>query len=146
MAMGPFTLHPDHVPAEYESSYKSFKENETEVPMIDKRSMMTFYKHANALPNDARTFVALDTENHARFPPTCLVSCEYDPLRDDAFVMESALKKAGVLVRHDHYKGLPHCFWVFPILPETKTFENNLVDRIQWLIANMRDVSGVKGS
>ena len=60
-----------------------------------------------------------------------------DPLRDDAFVMEHALKGAHVPTKHDYYKGLPHYFWAFATLPETQTYIENLVKGIDWLIEQM---------
>ncbi|EXJ94727.1 hypothetical protein A1O1_03124 [Capronia coronata CBS 617.96] len=136
-ALVPCTLHWDHVPAEYQAMYTSYEDNKENVPIIDKGSMKTFYEHAGADPEDADTFVALATENHKNFPPTYFVSCEKDPLRDDALVMEEALKKAGVPTKHDHYKGLPHIFWIFPAIPEGQQFVENLIAGVKWLISQM---------
>ncbi|KAJ5951523.1 uncharacterized protein N7479_009936 [Penicillium vulpinum] len=136
-ALVPSTLHPDYVPAEYESIYKSFQENATNVPLVDRESMETFYKHAGVAAQDSNVFTALATENHKHFPPVYFVSCEYDPLRDDSYVMEQALKNAGVPTRHDHYKGLPHYFWAVRSLPETTNFVDSLVCGVLWLFGQM---------
>jgi len=138
VALCPFTVHPDNIPDQYKHLHKSYEENKVDVPFIDKEVMENFFHHAGALPDDKRTFVALATETHKRFPPTALFSCEYDPLRDDAYVMEHALKAESVPTQHDHYKGLPHCFWVLPMLPESSKLEMNVVDRIRWLIESMK--------
>lgn len=136
-AVVPCTLHWDNVPSEYQSIYKSYEENKEGVPIIDKESMDIFYTHAEVDPKDSDIFTALATDNHKNFPPTYFASCEKDPLRDDAYVMEAALKKAGVPTKHDHYKGLPHYFWIIPSVPEGQQFVGNLIGGIKWLISQM---------
>lgn len=136
-AVVPCTLHWDYVPAEYQSIFKAYEDNKEGVPLIDKNSMKIFYEHAGVDPKDSDIFTALATDNHKNFPPTYFVSCEKDPLRDDAYVMEAALKKAGVPTKHDHYKGLPHYFWIFPSVPEGQQFVGNLIGGVKWLISQM---------
>jgi versiconal hemiacetal acetate esterase len=106
-AVVPCTTHPENIPSEYASQHKSYEENKTGVPIIDRESMDTFYHHAGVDPKNSDTFTILATDNHKNYPAVYFVSCEKDPLRDDAYVMEAALKKAGVQTKHDHYKGLP---------------------------------------
>ncbi|KAH7378188.1 carboxylesterase [Cadophora sp. MPI-SDFR-AT-0126] len=135
-AMVPCTLHFDNVPSEYQYMHKSYEENKTDVPVINKESMEIFYREAQVDPEDSNTFTALATDNHENFPPTYFASCEFDPLRDDAYVMEAALKSKGVPTKHNHYKGMPHYFWVFP-LPEREQFIDDLVEGVRWLISQM---------
>ncbi|KAJ9636174.1 hypothetical protein H2204_005446 [Knufia peltigerae] len=136
-AIVPATLHFDYVPEEYKSIYKAYKENEKDTPLIDKEAVRTFFEATAVDPRDSTFFTALATDNHQNFPPVYLVSCEKDPLRDDAYVMEAALKRAGVPTKHDTYKGLGHYFWIFPSLPEGQQFVENLIGGIQWLISQM---------
>ncbi len=136
-AIVPVTLHFDYVPEEYKSMFTAIQENEKDVPIIDKESMRSFYTFAGVDPRDSDTFTALATDNHKNFPPVYFVSCEKDPLRDDAYVMEAALKKAGVPTKHDTYKGLPHYFWLFPSVPESQQFVGNLIGGVKWLISQM---------
>ncbi|KAL2441696.1 Versiconal hemiacetal acetate esterase [Exophiala dermatitidis] len=136
-AVVPCTLHWDNVPEEYRSIYKAYEENKENVPIIDKESMEAFYHHTGVDPKDSNIFTALATDNHKNFPPTYFVSCEKDPLRDDAYVMEAALKKAGVPTKHDHYKGLPHYFWIFPSVPESQEYIQNLIGGVKWLVSQM---------
>ncbi|KIV82066.1 hypothetical protein PV11_04202 [Exophiala sideris] len=136
-AIVPAALHYDHVPAEYQSIFKAYEENKEGVPIIDKESMRNFYDLTGVDPKDSDIFTALATDNHKNFPPTYFVSCEKDPLRDDATVMEAALKKAGVPTKHDYYKGLPHYFWIFPSVPEGQQFVGNLIGGVKWLISQM---------
>lgn len=72
------------------------------------------HRHLKADPSDPTCFTLLDSDNHKNFPPVYFASCEFDPLRDDAYVMEEALKEAGVPTKHEHYKGFPHYFWIIP--------------------------------
>lgn len=87
-------------------------------------------------PKDSNTFTALATDNHKNYPPTYITSCEFDPLRDDAYIIEAALKKAGMPTKHNHYKSLPHYFWTFP-LPERQQFLDDLVGGVKWLISQI---------
>jgi len=135
IALVPCTLHWDNVPAEYKDMYRAYDDNKEGVPVIDKESMEIFYKHAGVDPKDSDTFTALATDNHKNFPPVYFASCELDPLRDDAYVMEAALKKAGVPTKHDHYKNLPHYFWIFPSIPEGQQFVGNMLGGIKWVLS-----------
>lgn len=98
----PVTVHYDNVPEKYKSQYKSYTENESGVPVLDKEGMSVFFKENAVSPDDANLFILLAADNHKNFPPTYFVSCEMDPLRDDAFVMEAALKEAGVPTKLDY--------------------------------------------
>ena len=133
----PVTVHYDNVPEEYQTLYKSYSDNATNVPVLDKEGMTGFFKEVEVSPGDPSCFILLAADDHKNFPPTYFVSCEMDPLRDDAYAMEAALKKAGVPTRHDHYEGLPHYFWAFVQLPETQTYIKNLLDGIEWLMSQM---------
>lgn len=98
-------MHPDNVPAKYKSTYKAWEENSVDVPIIDRESMDIFFSAAEPNPQDSELFTLLAEDNHALFPPTYFVSCEFDPLRDDSLAMEQALKEKGVKTKHDHYAG-----------------------------------------
>jgi versiconal hemiacetal acetate esterase len=135
VAIVPPTMHWDHILPEYKSIYKSYDNVNT--PILDKGSMETFYNAAGVDPKDPNTFVALNTENHKNFPPTYIVTCEADPLRDDGVVLEECLKKAGVPVKRDHYAGLPHYFWIFPSVTEGQQFVGNLIGGCKWVVGQM---------
>ncbi|SMQ56207.1 unnamed protein product [Zymoseptoria tritici ST99CH_3D7] len=136
-ALVPTTAHWDSIPDKYKSKYNSYTENAKGTPIIDKGSMEIFYEHVKVDPNDPAVFTLLATDNHKNFPPVYFTSCEFDPLRDDAYVMEEALKEAGVPTKHDHYPGMPHYFWIFPPVPESQTFIGNLMAGIEWLKGQM---------
>lgn len=135
IAMVPATAHWETIPAEYAAMYKAYEVNAENVPVINKESMNLFYKAAAVDPTDKTAFVILDEENHKNYPPTYFISCEMDPLRDDAYVMEAALKKAGVPTQHDHFKGQPHVFWIFPSIPEGADFVGKLIGGVSWILS-----------
>ena len=137
VALVPLTTHWENVPSKYASKYKSYTENADGAPVIDKESMDIFYKAARADPKDPSCFTILATDKHAEYPPTYFASCEFDPLRDDATIMEEALKEAGVPTKHDFYPGFPHYFWIFPPIPEAQTFVGNLLQGIEWIKSQM---------
>ena len=131
----PYTLHPDNVSESYKATYTSYTENKENVPIIEAATMHRFLEYAALEPSDDDYFVALNQHDHKSFPPTYIATCEKDPLRDDGRVMVESLKASGVPVRTDHYAGLPHCFWVFPSLPESQVFLENAVDAVKWVIS-----------
>lgn len=134
IALAPVTLHPDNVPAKFQGEYVSYQENGHNVPIIDKSSMEAFFASVGVKPTDPNYFVGLDEVIQQHFPPTYVVTCDVDPLRADGTVFVGSLQSNGVEVKHDHYSGLPHCFWIFPTLPETETFLENLFEGIRWVL------------
>ncbi|XP_074646606.1 arylacetamide deacetylase-like [Tubulanus polymorphus] len=56
---------------------------------------------------DAR-FSPLLADNLKGLPKTLMVTCEYDPLRDDGFMYVARLQDAGVSVKHVHLTDLIH--------------------------------------
>jgi len=46
--------------------------------------------------------------SHADLPPATVVTCGFDPLRDEGVAYVEALESAGVEVRHRHYDDLIH--------------------------------------
>ncbi|KAL1863244.1 hypothetical protein Plec18170_000076 [Paecilomyces lecythidis] len=136
-SIAPVTLHPDNVPIQYRSMYNSHEEFKVGAPCIDEAAIRYFFEATNIEPTDERYLSGLSTANHADFPPTYLAICECDPLRDDGLIIAKMLENAGVQVQMDFYKGLPHLFWSFPMLPESNEFAQKLIRGVNWLISNM---------
>ncbi|KAK5129326.1 hypothetical protein LTR08_003584 [Meristemomyces frigidus] len=135
-AMVPVTCHYDNVPEKYKSMYKAHTDNAKGTPIIDGEAVKFMCGHIAADPKDSSLFTIL-SDNHKDFPPTYFTSCEYDPLRDDAYMMEAALKEAGVQTKLDYYEGFPHYFWIFPSVPESQVYMDNMFAGIMWLHSQM---------
>jgi len=133
----PVALHPDLVPEKYKADFTAYDQNASNVPMVDKTSMLQFFDIAGVTSETKDYFPAADLDCHGQFPPTYICTCEIDPVRDDGRVMIKSLRDAGVKTKWDHYDGLPHNFFVFPGLPETKTFMEQTFSGISWVIEQM---------
>lgn len=127
VALVPVTLHPENVPTKWAHRYLSYVENGDDVPVIDRYAIDGLFATAALEGAGENFFVGLDESNHRLFPPTYVVTCEVDPLRDDGAILAESLRSNGVRVKHDHYEGLPHMFWMFPSLPETSEFMGKLL-------------------
>lgn len=74
------------------------------------------------------------SEHLAEFPPTYLVACGADVLRDDNTVLAFELKSKNVKTRLDVYDGLPHLFWIFSTLKSSRVFIDKLLDGIKFVL------------
>lgn len=137
VAFAPYSLHPDHTTTAFQSTHLSYAENGVDAPIINKAAMLQCFQDAGLSPDDMDYFAALDSEHHSLYPPTYIATCEMDPVRDDGKIMAKSLESAGVSVKTDHYPGLPHCFWMFPSLPETGVFMYNAISGVKWVINQM---------
>lgn len=131
--LSPVSLHPDNVPAALQSQYTAYTDLATNTAVVDTAAMRTFFGASGVSPTDPDAFAALDLPIEG-FPPTYVAVCENDVVRDDGNVVASILKSSGVSVQHKVYRGLPHCFWIFPTLPETAGFEKDTVSAIRSLL------------
>jgi acetyl esterase len=60
-----------------------------------------------------------DPSTLAGFPPTCVITNEADPVRDEGEAFAEQLSAAGVPVLNLRARGLVHAAWLFPkVLPE----------------------------
>lgn len=132
--MVPVTAHPSSVPSKYASHYTAYKDNATDVPVIDWSTLETFYSTAGADPNDEKTFVTL-SKGLQDFPPTYICTCGKDPLRDDGKVLEMMLKDEGIRTKSDFHEGMPHHWWMFPGIRGADRFFGNLVEGCKWIVA-----------
>jgi acetyl esterase len=61
-------------------------------------------------PADALPAMPLRADNLAELPPTLVVTCDRDPLRDEGVALAERAAAAGVRVTHHHYDGAEHGF------------------------------------
>ena len=107
-------------------------DNGNDVPLINRKSMDIFFVVVEICPENVNCFPLLAAGNYMEFTPTYCMSCEMDPLRDDAFVMETALRQAVVPTRR-LLRGFAPFFWGFPQLPESGNFVANLIRGVEWV-------------
>ncbi|WP_068396084.1 alpha/beta hydrolase [Kribbia dieselivorans] len=62
----------------------------------------------NDLTDPSQT--ALHAEDLTGLAPTILVTCGFDPLRDEGLAYKQRLQEAGVTLQHLHYPGMIHGF------------------------------------
>jgi acetyl esterase len=63
---------------------------------------------------DNPDFSPYDTDRLGTLPPTLVVTCEHDPLRDEGEVLASRIAEAGVMCVGTRYLGMIHSFWRHP--------------------------------
>ena len=67
-------------------------------------------------------------------PPAYLAKDGPDPTRDEGWLYEELLRKAGVQTRMDFYAGLPNMFVQFPQIKRTAVAGIELAAGIKWLL------------
>jgi acetyl esterase/lipase len=68
-------------------------------------------------------------------PPAYFQIAGQDPFRDDDFLYQKQLERAGVPTRSTLYPGVPHAFFEFDMLDETRQFVPDLTKGVQWILA-----------
>ena len=92
----------------------SYRDN-AEGYLLTREAMRWFWGHYLADEADGRNPYAspLRAEDLAGLPPALIVTCEYDPLRDEGEAYGERLRAAGVPVTLRRYDGMIHgCFWM----------------------------------
>jgi versiconal hemiacetal acetate esterase len=132
--MVPVAAHQDSIPSDYAEHYTAYKENAQGVPLVDGTTIKTCFDACGANPQEVKTFVTL-SKDLAQFPPTYIATCGKDPLRDDGKVLDMMLKKEGVKTTHNHYAGMPHCFWMMPGVKGGEEFLEDVLQGTQWVLS-----------
>jgi acetyl esterase/lipase len=134
VSFSPFTVHPDHVPQEYQPIYSSYIELGNGAPVIGRAVMGSFFRCANMDACNSDGFNLWHIEDFHPFPRVYAAAASCDPLRDNGRILAAAMKEAGVAVREKQYHRVPHCFWFFNSLPQWQAFIEDVVTALQWIV------------
>lgn len=130
---------PDTVPEEYKDFFISRTQN-AEAPVLSKGMldmMMGAWKPDWSSPWCSPTNAKSGAKG---LPKTYQQVCGLDPLRDDGFIYDEMLKKAGVETKLDVYPGLSHAFWAFfPQLEKTHEALKDVAVGFGWLLGKQVD-------
>jgi len=83
-------------------------------PILTKASVLAFRKLYAAGQDLSDPLLSPLFGELAGLPPALIQTADLDPIRDDGVRYASALRGAGVEVRHTNYLGMPHGFASFP--------------------------------
>ncbi|PWY94622.1 alpha/beta hydrolase fold-3 domain protein [Aspergillus sclerotioniger CBS 115572] len=112
-----------------------------DTPILNRQSMEQFFHwYQPGNPEHPTVSPLLSTELD-RTPPSFLLICGHDPLRDEALAYADELERCRVPLRVAVYPGMPHAFWIFPELSTTKAATQDLIDGVRWLLAHSRRTS-----
>ena len=104
-------------------------------PGLTKEAVDYFAKVYAADPWDKRRSPLLIESWEGVARKAVISVCGWDPRRDEGILFEGLLREAGVEVRMDVHKGLPHGFWtVCRGLDVSREWERKLVEDVGWLI------------
>ncbi|NXA29983.1 AAAD deacetylase, partial [Ibidorhyncha struthersii] len=94
-------------------------------------------KYPGFLDTRAAPLLASDAQLR-RLPPTYILTCEHDVLRDDGVMYARRLQAAGVPVTHDHAKDAFHGALMFVSSPTDLAVGHRLLNRyMEWLDENL---------
>ncbi|KAL7929704.1 Alpha/Beta hydrolase protein [Trichoderma chlorosporum] len=68
-------------------------------------------------------------------PPSHIMVCGEDPLRDHGMLMKQKLDRLQVPTKLHAYPGYPHFFRRFPNCPANEAWDNDLLEGIEWMMA-----------
>lgn len=94
-----------------DTAYTSRKENAEGYGLTEgaRKMLMGLYAPTDQLRHDPWVSPLL-AKNLSGLPPTLIVTCQYDPLRDEGLAMAEALGAAGTQVSMQHADGMIHGF------------------------------------
>ncbi|OWF35358.1 arylacetamide deacetylase-like [Mizuhopecten yessoensis] len=73
----------------------------------------------------------LDDQMLSQLPKTYLMTCEYDPLRDDGLMLAKRWKDMGFPVKHVHWEGIQHGFFPTPKLNRSREAMKDFIDYLR---------------
>lgn len=96
---------------DYAFDTDSYAEN-GDGPLLTETDMRWFWDHYLRSEVDGANPYAspLRAPDLAGVPPATVLTCGFDPLRDEGVAYAERLREAGVEVRHEHHPDMPHGF------------------------------------
>ena len=133
-------IHSSAVPTKYQHLHTSMSENSGPVPIVNDEMALTVYGLLGANPsyNDESKHwfpVSMGVEGVREFPPTWIIDCEKDCLRDDGRVLQAEMEEAGLRVQREVVRGMPHYYWSFPVQKAAADFRGRVLRGLRWVLA-----------
>ncbi|QYT05446.1 Abhydrolase_3 domain-containing protein [Trichoderma simmonsii] len=124
---------PQSVPSEWAQKVVSHQEN-AEAPVFGEKDWQKYLSILNVPESEQKKGENFPVWADLKgLPPTYLAMDGPDPIRDEGYLYEAMLRKAGVQTRTDHYE-LPNWFVQFPQLPTTAKAGMELATAVRWLL------------
>lgn len=132
-------IHRSAVPLQYQHLHTSMSENSGAVPFVTADMSLDVYSLLGANPpynaESQHWFpVSMGVEGARSFPPTWILDCERDCLRDDGRVLQAEMEDAGLRVRREVVAGMPHYYWSFPVQRAAGEFRERLLRGLGWVL------------
>jgi acetyl esterase/lipase len=132
------------VPAKYQHLHTSMIENSGEIPFVTAVMSDGVYNLLGGNPpyNDESKHwfpVTMGVEGVEDFPPTWILDCEKDCMRDDGRVLQAEMEDAGLKVKREVVKGMPHYYWAFPVQAAAEDFRKRLLAGLKWVLYSQED-------
>ncbi|MEX2523962.1 MAG: alpha/beta hydrolase [Gammaproteobacteria bacterium] len=116
----------------YEPGTQSYRDN-AEGYFLTRKGMQWFIDHYLPSSDDADHphFSLLRGADLHDLPPACVITAEYDPLRDEGDLLAARLRDAGVETVHQPCEGMIHGFYTFVGMVDKS--EEVVNDSCRWL-------------
>jgi versiconal hemiacetal acetate esterase len=134
-------IHHSAVPPAYKHLYKAIEENSGDIPFVTADMQTAVLELLGGKPpysDESKHWfpVSIGVEGVRDFPPTWILDCEKDSMRDDGRVLQAEMEDAGLKVRREVIKGMPHYYWSFPIHTAAEDFRKRLLAGLMWVLEN----------
>ena len=60
-------------------------------------------------------------------------------MRDDGRVLQAEMEDAGLKVKREVVKGMPHYYWAFPLQDAAEDFRKRLVAGLKWVLDSQEE-------
>ncbi|RAL03912.1 alpha/beta hydrolase [Aspergillus ibericus CBS 121593] len=112
-----------------------------DTPILNRQSMKQFFDWYQPGGLERPIISPLLSPMLDKSPPSFLMICGQDPLRDEALAYADRIEKACVPLRVALYPGMPHAFWIFPELSTTKAATQDLISGLRWLLSHSKSTN-----